>query len=494
MPRPPKKQYDLLAAVAKGARVELDGMFSKTPEGGDPPSPGALVTISKRKDSSQGICPSTKTHEEMASLIAGRLYLRAFKSIQQRAIQTHLLPPVPAKTELACSYRSGLYRFKSPYCKLMGDERKALVDRNKQAPEQEAFIGVFKEPHTEGLSPFDYSDLEADDFKNCHYHVILWTPGGTGVYPSLGASLKSVGISADVRVPVDPTAGDKNLENMMDYVCVPRLNKFILDRAPFMSQGFPLRLQIQEKRRIAYGKLRKPSTPEEVMGHICARTDVTNPEALQDLCDSSQQKIAETQGKKKSNFIGALLPLNRLSLYFTNTRMKPLEQVAEFIKRRDRVRFRDSIGQGFSYYFDAALDAPCTCCSGKKKLSEFLHDTLKRQTKLSAHCPRDPKKILSIWVDHMYFEDFKDRHCVLYITGKPKTGKTSLSSAVVSIYPKFFILQPKWDDSKPFSHVESHHSCFDLNDIRLSKGQGWAYQGVKRLTHRANCLTSCHIS
>ena len=169
---------------------------------------------------------------------------------------------------------------------------------------------------------------------------------------------------------------------------------------------------------------------------------VASAEAFTDRIDATCLKVAtRTLGKSGGEFLGTSIPLERLALFLTRNK-DARSQIDDMCRRRDRLRYAGAAGEGFSFFFDAAKNADCTC-KEQGALERAHVANVKNQTDLKRR--RDPAKIIGLWADNMYKENFTDRRTCLWVVGGPGTGKSSLLKFISGMWPEHFVFVPKFE-------------------------------------------------
>ena len=138
----------------------------------------------------------------------------------------------------------------------------------------------------------------------------------------------------------------------------------------------------------AYAALRsRPATNSDVYEFVRTNAALASPAGFRDFVDKKLAALKLTQKESPSPWEGSNIPLEKLSLFCSKNAAKYAEIVQDFIQRRDRLRFQDSVGKGFDFFLDSSLGRSCRCAA-PFQLYQAVLQNLAHQECLHAPNPR----------------------------------------------------------------------------------------------------------
>ena len=315
-----------------------------------------------------------------------------------------------------------------------------------------ARILVCKEPHT-------------DRDEVYHYHAIIAAADKTNCWYKLSEELRKVNIAADVRVSNESRDG---LKKMMSYLLIPSVSKHIVDRTPFMSEGFPMIGKVVEERDEAIRKMSsRPATNDDVFSFVMKNPDLSTPESIRDKVD---RQYMASKDAPAGEYIGGDIISKKLFLFFSSKSEKWLPIVSDFIDRRDRMAHASDIGKSFMHFLTKAVDTTCSCSVENQFYSSMVEGMEYHQkcAPVLGGPGTGPLDIFGSWVENYAYNKFQNRKVGLMIIGAPGSGKSTLANCVSTVFPSFLVGSPVWEDTWPLDSLEDRHSLIMLNDFRCA--------------------------
>ena len=301
-----------------------------------------------------------------------------------------------------------------------------------------------------------------------HYHLVLSTEDKTNAWAKLAEALRMRRIAADVRVC---TVGRFGLRKLLAYVMIPNESKPVVDRTPFTSNGFPLDSAIIEERQSALKKLSsRPATNDDLFEFTKRNPQIATPDELRDLADTMAEEFMK---RPPGEYVGEATQYMRLAKFFSKNAERAWAAIAaDCIERRDRALHRDDMGKPFSHFFlKALMHKPCACHVKFWFYHSMVNGLLFHQDAAAGWLApgKTPLEVYGQWVEHLYRDDFPDRRVGLLIFGTKGTGKTTLGSVPLMLYPSWFVGTPCWEDTWPLGTLDDRHLWLSLNDFRITE-------------------------
>ena len=315
-----------------------------------------------------------------------------------------------------------------------------------------------------------------------HYHIVVVYSGEkTTIWAGLLDASASV-----LPFHVSILRGGKGIahENaMLEYVLVPRAEKFGIDTTPLAVGDFVIPRQIFAKQKTEITRLsNRPANNSEVYDFVKKSFETGGTKPISNV--AMFEKALNTQKKNDSNGEASETQKNimnaRLSKWRAKLGSKAAVELADMASRA----FRATEYGEFTLreHHNASKTAACTCLNAGKEIPEFefynsmialleyhdMHDALLNPSAATA----SPSAKLGDFLMRCVFEDRVSRDRTLCVQGDPGCGKTSLIRIMLGVVPKdlqpFTIFSPTFKSNFPYHGWSPSVICLFLNDFRLA--------------------------